>query len=232
LRLAHCILTCRLVLAPNGTLYISDLGNDGAVVWSNEVQTNRTAATCSPYSLSVLANGVMIERDCLNKTVWVVPQLAGEQRPGILTATRALLCLVVGWLLVLGQYLGLRWQFPATTSIGLAGTKRSSTAAVSLPPLTCAGACRSCEPCERPQYHQQHQQQCLHPHHGASGAASAAAIWRHQRQQCHCTRCGAAAQLQPHDVHHTGQQAGVRHAPGRAYPRGALQVRFCTGCVS
>ena len=65
-------------MAPNGTLYISDLGNNGAVVWSNELLTNRTAATCSPYSLSVLTSGVLIERDCANRTVWVVPQLAGK----------------------------------------------------------------------------------------------------------------------------------------------------------
>jgi hypothetical protein len=65
-------------MAPNGTLYISDLGNNGTVVWSNELLTNRTAATCSPYSLSVLTNGMLIERDCANRTVWVVPQLAGE----------------------------------------------------------------------------------------------------------------------------------------------------------
>jgi hypothetical protein len=84
---------CQLIMDRNGTLYIRDIGNDGAVVWSNEVQTNRTAATCSPYSLSVLANGVLVERDCANKTVWVVPQLAGEQGPGMLRATRALLCL-------------------------------------------------------------------------------------------------------------------------------------------
>ena len=114
------------MLAPNGTLYISDLGNDGAVVWSNEVQTNRTAATCSPYSLSVLANGVLIERDCANRTVWVVPQLAGEQGSGILAATRALLCRAVGWLL--GQCCcGLkRWHFHATTSIGLAMAARTN----------------------------------------------------------------------------------------------------------
>ena len=82
---------CQLIMDRNGTLYIRDIGNDGAVVWSNEVQTNRTAATCSPYSLSVLANGVLVERDCANKTVWSVPQLAGEQGPGMLRAT----CLVV-----------------------------------------------------------------------------------------------------------------------------------------
>ena len=119
---------CQMIMDRNGTLYIRDLGNDGAVVWSNEVQTNRTAATCSPYSLAVLANGVLIERDCLNKTVWSVPQLAGEQRPGILTATRALLCLVVGWLL--GQCCcGFRWQFHATTSIGMAATTEIQAAA-------------------------------------------------------------------------------------------------------
>jgi hypothetical protein len=64
-------------MSPNGTLYILDLGADGKVVWSNEFQTNRTTATCSPYSLSVLASGVLVERDCANKTVYVVPQLAG-----------------------------------------------------------------------------------------------------------------------------------------------------------
>jgi hypothetical protein len=65
-------------MAPNGTLYISDLGNNGTVVWSNELLTNRTAATCSPYSLSVLTNGMLIERDCANRTVWVMPNLAGD----------------------------------------------------------------------------------------------------------------------------------------------------------
>jgi hypothetical protein len=68
---------CQLALSPNGTLYISDLGNGGAVVWSNELLTNRTNNTCSPYSLSVLTNGVMIERDCRNRTVWSAPQLGG-----------------------------------------------------------------------------------------------------------------------------------------------------------
>jgi hypothetical protein len=69
----------RLIMAPNGTLYISDLGNDGTVVWSNELLTNRSATTCSPYSLSVLTSGVLIERDCQNRTVWVMPNLAGKQ---------------------------------------------------------------------------------------------------------------------------------------------------------
>jgi hypothetical protein len=64
-------------MAPNGTLYISDLGNGGAVVWSNELLTNRTNNTCSPYSLSVLASGVLVERDCANRTVFIVPQVAG-----------------------------------------------------------------------------------------------------------------------------------------------------------
>ena len=69
---------CRLIMDKNGTLYISDLGNNGMVVWSNEPLTNRTSATCSPYSLAVLTNGVVIERDCQNRTVWSAPQLAGE----------------------------------------------------------------------------------------------------------------------------------------------------------
>jgi hypothetical protein len=72
---------CQLIMDKNGTLYIRDLGNDGAVLWSNEVQTNRTAATCSPYSLAVLTNGMLVERDCANRTVWSVPQLAGKQGP-------------------------------------------------------------------------------------------------------------------------------------------------------
>jgi hypothetical protein len=81
LRLAHCILTCRLVLAPNGTLYISDLGNGNATVWSNELLANRTtltgAASCTPYSLAVLSTGTLVEKDCANRTVWVAPPLAG-----------------------------------------------------------------------------------------------------------------------------------------------------------
>ena len=56
-------------MALNGTIHISDMGNSGAVVWSNDAGTNRTAATCSPYSLSVLASGFLIEKDCQNKTV-------------------------------------------------------------------------------------------------------------------------------------------------------------------
>jgi hypothetical protein len=70
---------CQLIMDKNGTLYIRDLGTDGQVVWSNELQTNRTAATCSPYSLAVLPNGVLVEKDCANKTVWTVPQTAGQQ---------------------------------------------------------------------------------------------------------------------------------------------------------
>ena len=70
---------CQLIMDKNGTLYIRDLGSDGAVLWSNEVQTNRTSGTCSPYSLAVLTNGVLVERDCANKTVWSMPQLAGKR---------------------------------------------------------------------------------------------------------------------------------------------------------
>jgi hypothetical protein len=69
------------VLAPNGTLYISDLGNGNATVWSNELLANRTTlngeASCTPYSLAVLSTGTLVERDCANRTVWVAPPLAG-----------------------------------------------------------------------------------------------------------------------------------------------------------
>jgi hypothetical protein len=60
---------CRLVLSPDGVLSITDLGNEGATVWSNEQQTNKTNASCSPYSLTVQTNGVIVQRDCANKTV-------------------------------------------------------------------------------------------------------------------------------------------------------------------
>ena len=71
---------CRLMLAPNGTLYITDLGNGNATVWSNELLANRTTLTggtsCTPYSLAVLSTGTLVERDCANRTVWVAPPVA------------------------------------------------------------------------------------------------------------------------------------------------------------
>jgi hypothetical protein len=72
---------CRLMLAPNGTLYITDLGNGNATVWSNELLANRTSltgnASCTPYSLAVLTTGTLVERDCANRTVWFAPPVAG-----------------------------------------------------------------------------------------------------------------------------------------------------------
>jgi hypothetical protein len=60
---------CRLILSSDGVLYISDLGRDSAIVWSNEDETNMSTSSCSPYSLTVLSSGVLVQRDCANITV-------------------------------------------------------------------------------------------------------------------------------------------------------------------
>ena len=74
---------CRLVMSPNGTLVIRDLGSGNATVWSNELLANRTTITgepsCEPYSLAVLTTGALVEKDCQNRTVWFAPPLAGGQ---------------------------------------------------------------------------------------------------------------------------------------------------------
>jgi hypothetical protein len=95
---------CRLMLAPNGTLYITDLGNGNATVWSNELLANRTTltgnASCTPYSLAVLSTGTLVERDCANRTVWVAPPVAGGAHAiasftHSCSANRACRCIVV-----------------------------------------------------------------------------------------------------------------------------------------
>ncbi len=77
---------CRLVMSPNGTLLIRDLGNGNATVWSNELLANRTTLTgepsCSPYNLAVLTTGTLVEKDCQNRTVWFAPPLTGGAPAG------------------------------------------------------------------------------------------------------------------------------------------------------
>jgi hypothetical protein len=90
--------TCRLVLAANGTLFISDLGNGNATVWSNELLANKTTltgeASCTPYSLAVLSTGTLVEKDCANRTVWVAPPLAGGAQLFALVADAAARCML------------------------------------------------------------------------------------------------------------------------------------------
>jgi hypothetical protein len=203
---------CQLIMDKNGTLYIRDLGGDGTVVWSNELLTNRTAATCSPYSLSVLTNGVIVERDCQNRTVWSVPQLGGACSAAR-TAPMCAACTLtrpVHGVSSCQQRMELGWVL-----------------ALSIWTVPCS-RCRSGQPCARPQHHHQ-RRPGLHPHHRAAGPVCAAAGWHHQHQQHHRAGRCAAAQLQPHDVHHAGQQAGVCDAAGRACARGALQVSRLAG---
>jgi hypothetical protein len=173
---------CQLIMDKNGTLYIRDLGNDGAVLWSNEVQTNRTAATCSPYSLAVLTNGMLVERDCANRTVWSVPQLAGKQGPRV--ANRRVNCAFHGRLL---RCLFAAPQFRGNEYAPLAHDHRP----IALLANQFAGLRRSCEPCDRTQHHYRQ----LHTHHRATGALCAAACGCSQRQQRDCTICSAGSQL-------------------------------------
>jgi hypothetical protein len=63
---------CRLVISDNGTLSVLDLGNNSAVIWTNEIEANRTGS-CSPYSLSVTPTGVLVETDCNGMIIWQKP---------------------------------------------------------------------------------------------------------------------------------------------------------------
>jgi hypothetical protein len=60
---------CSLTIGSDGGVCIRDL-TTSATVWCNGVKNN---GTCGPYSLGTTAEGLLVETDCANNTVWKVP---------------------------------------------------------------------------------------------------------------------------------------------------------------
>ena len=64
---------CDLVMSPNGTMSIIDVGHGNTTLWSNANDFINTTATCAPYSVTMLTSGKLVETDCNNQTVFEAP---------------------------------------------------------------------------------------------------------------------------------------------------------------
>ena len=73
---------CTLVVSPNGTMSVVDLGKGNTTLWSNANDFINTTAMCGPFTVEMLSSGKLVEKDCKNQTVFEAP---GQLPPGDLS---------------------------------------------------------------------------------------------------------------------------------------------------